>query len=382
MMNVEKRFAAETMDVGLVPPSRRMSLQRYGSGGTTGPPREIVGKRYYSPTRFQRYQSHYQNQDHNRSTLSISSSITFSEVDSTDGRESQFDEMINPFLEANCDNQPGMPQRRHSVRSVTSHNLEALHSADYAASTDAPPMRPTRQQSVADGASSHGGGDSHAIREEQDLSLITKQMLLTRIDNSNNSPPPSAESLRSSITSTTSSTEPFPTCLHQDFTVELHAKIAELSASAALFRTIVEIRDRKYGIRQYKECFVGSEAVDAMLQAGLANTRSDAVALGRSWMKYLGLFTHVCDSHIFKDKYLFYRFTPRTGERPCECSFMEDQSSRCESGSGRDDCAYKNRLIRSSLRRQSRRKSRHSAPWYSLRQRPTINEEDEVLMED
>ena len=82
----------------------------------------------------------------------------------------------------------------------------------------------------------------------------------------------------------------------------------ELRAKAEKFRDCVDIRDRTYKLTLHKSCFIGSEAVDAMIYTGLATTREEAVTLGRQLAKELNLFKHVSGRHIFKDEYLFYRF--------------------------------------------------------------------------
>lgn len=391
-MDTEKRFAAgEMADFGMVPPSRRMSVQSYVSGGA--PPREVARKRSpkrHSPTRY--------TNDRSAAMSSLNSSLTFSEITSSrDDDASEFSDIINPFMEASVDHQPGMPQRRRSESTLSidsSSNNSALSSFNrssnllqafvlpLAGGDDATPTRPSRQQSVADGSSSHGGDIHHHQEFDNDDDRDLMNMLKNSYD-SHGEKLPALVSHRSS-TSTTDSMEPYLDCLEQDFASALDARVGQLSKSAAQFRTIVQIKDRKYGIRSYKKCFVGSEAVDAMLQAGLASTRTEAVELGRAYMTYIGLFKHVCDSHMFKDKYLFYRFTATptkdtnsTGKG--SLARPEDQSSSSGSGISGDD-GYVNSLIRTSIRRQSRRKSRHSAPWYALGQRFTIKEDE--VMED
>ena len=53
-----------------------------------------------------------------------------------------------------------------------------------------------------------------------------------------------------------------------------------LEVIAAKFRAGVEIKDRKYRFSIYKNCFVGKEAVDFMIEEDLANTRHEAVQVG------------------------------------------------------------------------------------------------------
>jgi len=69
----------------------------------------------------------------------------------------------------------------------------------------------------------------------------------------------------------------------------------------------IEIKDRKYRLKKYQMCFVGSDAVDWMVKSLGFKNRADAVALGRILFER-GVFHHVCDDHNFEDKFYFYRF--------------------------------------------------------------------------
>ena len=85
------------------------------------------------------------------------------------------------------------------------------------------------------------------------------------------------------------------------------ARIEEL---AIQFKGIVDIRDRTYGLppKKYARCFVGQEAVAAMIRAGIANDGEDAVSIGNLLLQ-AGVLHHVQRAHPFADKYLFYRFS-------------------------------------------------------------------------
>lgn len=69
----------------------------------------------------------------------------------------------------------------------------------------------------------------------------------------------------------------------------------------------IEIKDRKYHLRKYEECFLGNEAVDWMMKNLNLKTRDDAVNLGQL-MVSRGVLHHVTDGHPFRDKPYFYRF--------------------------------------------------------------------------
>ena len=74
-------------------------------------------------------------------------------------------------------------------------------------------------------------------------------------------------------------------------------------------KKVLDIRDRKYGIppKTYRMCFVGSEAVEKMVDQGIASHAEDAVRIG-NMMLSAGVIHHVLDAHAFKNENLFYRF--------------------------------------------------------------------------
>ncbi|VDI03537.1 Rap guanine nucleotide exchange factor 4 [Mytilus galloprovincialis] len=88
----------------------------------------------------------------------------------------------------------------------------------------------------------------------------------------------------------------------------------KLSRAANILRAMIlsraphMIRDRKYHLRTYRRCMVGTEMVDWLLQQStLVYSRNQAVGIWQALLEE-GLVVHVCHEHQFKDKYLFYRF--------------------------------------------------------------------------
>ena len=68
-----------------------------------------------------------------------------------------------------------------------------------------------------------------------------------------------------------------------------------------------------YAFGQYELNFVlFEEAIDAMVYTGVANSRKEAVILGRTLAKEYDLFRHVTGDHAFSDGFLFFRFTGST----------------------------------------------------------------------
>jgi len=84
---------------------------------------------------------------------------------------------------------------------------------------------------------------------------------------------------------------------------------AELDELAAQVRRVVEIRDRRYGFppRTYPKCFVGTEAVAAMIEHGMAADAADAERIGDLLLEG-GAIRHVLDEQPFRDAHFFYRF--------------------------------------------------------------------------
>ncbi|PXF45739.1 Methylglyoxal synthase [Gracilariopsis chorda] len=86
------------------------------------------------------------------------------------------------------------------------------------------------------------------------------------------------------------------------------------------FRASVPIKDRRHHLIKYKNCFVGSEAVDWLVAANPDRTREEAVKIGEQ-MRKMGLFHHVHLDHDFKDKRYFYAFNDKV---PLTMDDMDD----------------------------------------------------------
>ena len=82
---------------------------------------------------------------------------------------------------------------------------------------------------------------------------------------------------------------------------------SQLANQAAAFQGCLDVRDRKYRMRTFKSCFVGSEAVDALVLSNVVSSRDEAVEMGRRLERELRLFSHVTGDHKFADDHLFYR---------------------------------------------------------------------------
>ncbi len=66
------------------------------------------------------------------------------------------------------------------------------------------------------------------------------------------------------------------------------------------------IKDRRYHFKLYPKCFIGSEAIDWLVNNRHC-TREEAITIGNILVKK-GIFHHVVYEHGLKDGYFFYRF--------------------------------------------------------------------------
>ncbi|KAK5861003.1 hypothetical protein PBY51_022434 [Eleginops maclovinus] len=85
-------------------------------------------------------------------------------------------------------------------------------------------------------------------------------------------------------------------------------RAGKILRNAILSRAPHMIRDRKYHLKTYRQCCVGTELVDwQMQQSSCIHSRIQAVGM---WQVLLeeGVLNHVDQELSFQDKYLFYRF--------------------------------------------------------------------------
>uniref|UniRef100_A0A8C7ZT54 Rap guanine nucleotide exchange factor 4 n=1 Tax=Oryzias sinensis TaxID=183150 RepID=A0A8C7ZT54_9TELE len=93
-----------------------------------------------------------------------------------------------------------------------------------------------------------------------------------------------------------------------DIPSEKLQRAGKVLRNAILSRAPHMIRDRKYHLKTYRQCCVGTELVDwLVMQSACVLTRSHAVGM---WQVLLeeGVLNHVDQELGFQDKYLFYRF--------------------------------------------------------------------------
>lgn len=74
-----------------------------------------------------------------------------------------------------------------------------------------------------------------------------------------------------------------------------------------LFAHGCNVRNRKYHGHEYKNVFIGKEAIDWLVANKFVSDRKTAVEFGNKLVDH-GYFQHVKKEHRFKDKHYFYRF--------------------------------------------------------------------------
>ena len=82
----------------------------------------------------------------------------------------------------------------------------------------------------------------------------------------------------------------------------------DLEPLVAAMRNVggIHIKDRTFRLKTYRQCFVGSEAVD-WLVSYLKSSREEAVQIGQRLINEKWIH-HVLDEQTFQDQYFFYRF--------------------------------------------------------------------------
>lgn len=94
---------------------------------------------------------------------------------------------------------------------------------------------------------------------------------------------------------------PFTMPTAADFEDDFLAQVAEQ------MQMNLTIKDRTFRMKTYKNCFVGSEAVDFLTRMAYAKNEADSITLGNRLME-MGILHHVTKDHAFKNEGLFYRF--------------------------------------------------------------------------
>jgi Domain found in Dishevelled, Egl-10, and Pleckstrin (DEP) len=85
------------------------------------------------------------------------------------------------------------------------------------------------------------------------------------------------------------------------FTIDLKQLVSEMRNVGG-----IKIRDRRYGLKVYPRCFVGSEVVE-WISEKLNISKEVSIKIGQRLINEKWIH-HVVDEQPFKDGYFFYRF--------------------------------------------------------------------------
>ncbi|MEL6437939.1 MAG: DEP domain-containing protein [Cyanobacteria bacterium J06621_8] len=87
---------------------------------------------------------------------------------------------------------------------------------------------------------------------------------------------------------------------------KLSADDAKLLMKEIQSSSTLEVKDRRYRLTTYPQCFVGKELVQWLIENKELLT-AEAIAWGQSLIDH-NLIEHVCQDHEFENKELFYHF--------------------------------------------------------------------------
>lgn len=93
-------------------------------------------------------------------------------------------------------------------------------------------------------------------------------------------------------------------------TVDTSDKAKTIYEIAELFNNGVKVAPLKQRLRTHKRAFRGCDAVDFLVESGIANDRRHAVHIGRRLAREVNLFEHVTRKHLFEDQAHHYVFLP------------------------------------------------------------------------
>lgn len=80
-------------------------------------------------------------------------------------------------------------------------------------------------------------------------------------------------------------------------TEDRRSKFSHLQDKIISFRQCAVLQTGVYRWKKYPNVFIGEDTVDRMVYTGLAQSRSEAVQLGRALARECRLFKHVCNDH-------------------------------------------------------------------------------------
>ena len=81
----------------------------------------------------------------------------------------------------------------------------------------------------------------------------------------------------------------------------------EIERITSLMKEQLEIKDRKYHSKTYKNCFIGRDMVNWLLEHEYGENVEEALEIG-NYIMSKDIFHHVCRDHDLKNKKLYYIF--------------------------------------------------------------------------
>ena len=111
----------------------------------------------------------------------------------------------------------------------------------------------------------------------------------------------------------------------------------KLRTIALKMRETVEIKDRKFHLKVYSQCFVASEMVTKLLVLGFAETEEEAIEIGMG-MHYFKFIQHVTDQNkLFKNKKdRFWIFMDEIDKIPVETNNNHNNEIMASNGNDTD----------------------------------------------
>lgn len=245
------------------------------------------------------------------STVSLGSEMTSRQSDELSDFRGQTH--TEPFWDANAvqrDMVPRVPRRRFSTGSVKTEVTGGSHEATSIVSALTEPTEyvPSSEfedgdsvmdtSSVVSGITNPTFFDGLTFEDEDEDAMSIERTNPTDLD----------ESIGTTLSVSVSNLAEQGTSERKQ--EQKTAPSSSLLRFARNFRAGVKTGYHTYHFKRYNDCFVGSEAIDFLVDSGMAESREDAVFLGQRFVNELDLFHHVhWDHRLLKDDYIFYRFT-------------------------------------------------------------------------
>lgn len=99
------------------------------------------------------------------------------------------------------------------------------------------------------------------------------------------------------------------TDMHERHSSPLKVQVP-LDEIAEAFEQGVKVKDYVHNLKTYKQSFVGTKAVDFLVNSRLARNRAEAVRIGRQLVEHFNLFEpRIKGGREFSDDYVYFRFT-------------------------------------------------------------------------